>query len=311
MPFTTVENHVGYGLAWHELAVDKYCESDLSSCRIGRHGIALVFADPNNPPGCVSNNTCRVISSACNRTIDVYYDGSSVKKSAFNITWYYHIGTNINILPNFAISLDNVKIDTFINRGTPGVIYRHNLLGNNNIYIPFSSLWFPYWKPYQYGTEYIAIAQYTGAFSKVVLIHCLGYNSWVIGLVGYLMSAESSPMAIIPLDYDKEYLPYSELRKYFSYSIDGLAQFGWNAHDIIATLKDIYPNRAWVVFDDNQQILYLYNLTPDYVPDWLIERLTPTAMKVLKAPADATVAKAWLDLLNERNAQIPPQAELP
>jgi hypothetical protein len=34
-------------------------------------------------------------------------------------------------------------------------------------------------------------------------------------------------------------------------------------------------------------------------------------MKVLKAPADVAVAKAWLDLLNERNAQIPPQTELP
>jgi hypothetical protein len=58
-------------------------------------------------------------------------------------------------------------------------------------------------------------------------------------------------------------------------------------------------------------MLYLYNLTPDYVPDWLIEKLAPTAMKVIQSPADAAVAKSWLDLLNERNAQIPPQAELP
>jgi len=65
------------------------------------------------------------------------------------------------------------------------------------------------------------------------------------------------------------------------------------------------------VFDDRQYVLYLYNLTPDYVPDWLIEKLSPTAMKVLKAPADVSVAKAWLDALNERNAQIPAPAELP
>jgi endo-1,4-beta-D-glucanase Y len=122
---------------------------------------------------------------------------------------------------------------------------------------------------------------------------------------------ESSPLAVIPLDYDRDYVPYQELRNAFGFSINGVDQPGWNADDIVRVLRELFPNRAWAVFDDRQYVLYLYNLTPDYVPDWLIEKLSPTAMKVLQPPADVAVAKAWLDLLNERNAQIPPQAELP
>jgi hypothetical protein len=117
------------------------------------------------------------------------------------------------------------------------------------------------------------------------------------------MSAESSPRAIIPLDYNNDYVTYGELRKAFAYSYDGISQFGWNAQDIISALRDIFPNRAWAVFDDNQQILYLYNLTMDYVPDWLIDKLAPVGVKVLQSPSDSSIAQAWLNELNARNQQ--------
>jgi hypothetical protein len=130
----------------------------------------------------------------------------------------------------------------------------------------------------------------------------------VFALVAY--ASEASPSLIMPVDYN-EYVAYNELRKTVGWSFDGVNQLGWNASDIINTARELFPDRAWAVYDDNQNILYLYNLTMDYVPDWLIEKLSPTAMKVIQSPADAAVAKAWLDLLNERNAQIPPQTELP
>jgi hypothetical protein len=130
----------------------------------------------------------------------------------------------------------------------------------------------------------------------------------VLAFVSY--ASETSPSLIMPVDYD-EYVAYNELRKTVGWSFDGVNQLGWNASDIINTARELFPDRAWAVYDDNQNVLYLYNLTMDYVPDWLIDKLVPVAIKVLKAPADAAVAKAWLDLLNERNAQIPPQAELP
>jgi hypothetical protein len=65
------------------------------------------------------------------------------------------------------------------------------------------------------------------------------------------------------------------------------------------------------VLDDRTHTLYLYNLTPDYVPDWLVERLVPISMKVLKTPSDSSIAKAWLDELNRRNAyNMPSSAEI-
>ena len=310
MPLTTVQTHFIYGADWMHPVTDKYCTSDLSSCTVV-FGKAIVTTNSSTQPGCVSQGTCIAVPSNCATVIDTYYDGSSTNKSAFNIIWWYHIGASFGGYPLFAISLDGGGVDTFVTHSTPASIYALNLLGNLNIYIPLASLWIPYWKPYQYGTEYVVVAQYSGGFMKAQLTHCVGSNQWVIGVIGYLMSAESSPRAIIPLDYSNDYVPYRELRKAFAYSYDGKSQFGWNAHDIISALKDIYPNRSWAVFDDNEQILYLYNLTPDYVPDWLIQELTPIAMKVIQSPADVAVAKAWLDLLNERNAQIPPQAELP
>jgi len=306
MPFVTIQAHLAYGADWKDPVTDKYCTSDLSNCIVGA-GRAIVTA---TSPGCESNGTCFAVSPYCNTEIVVYYDGSSVNKSGFNIRWWYHIGASFYGYPLFVLSLDGGRVDTFLINGTPASAYVLRLV-DINTYLPLSSLWFPYIKQYQYGTEYLAVAEYTGGFRKVSLYHCVGANQWIIGVVGYLFTAESSPSAIIPLDYYNEYVKYQELRQAFAYSYSGLDQHGWNADDMIRVLRELFPDRAWAVFDDRQYVLYLYNLTPDYVPDWLIEKLAPTAMKVLKAPADAAVAKAWLDLLNERNAQIPPQAELP
>jgi len=299
MPFTTVQSHITYGADWMHPITDKYCTSDLSNCIVAPEtGRAIVTA---YSPMCVNNGTCTAVPPSCNTEIQVFYDGVQSNKSGFNIRWWYHIGASFNSYPLFALSLDGYGVDTFLTHGTPASVYALNLLGNVNTYLPLSSLWIPYWKQYQYGTEYVVVAEYTGGFRKVSLYHCIGQNQWVIGVVGYLMTAESSPTAVIPLDYNKDYLPYLELRKHFAYSQDGLHQFGWNVQDMISVLKEIYQDRAWAVFDDSRSVLYLYNLNPDYIPDWLVERLAPVAMKVLKAPSDASVARYWMDELNRRN----------
>jgi len=136
-------------------------------------------------------------------------------------------------------------------------------------------------------------------------------NIWYVsnGLVNWFY--ESSPITIIPLNYEREYAPYQELRSVFGYSINGVDQPGWNANDIINALRELFPNRAWAVFDDRTYTLYLYNLTPDYVPDWLIDKLSPVSMKVLQPPSDSSIAKAWMDELNRRNAYNSPPPELP
>ena len=181
------------------------------------------------------------------------------------------------------------------------------------IYDPVSNFE-AYLNPYSIASGYVNVIRWNGnRFVNTLYIMAYEGNSnniWYAFDVWMIWAYESSPLAIIPLNYDKDYAPYQELRNAFGYAYTGVDQPGWNADDIIRVLRELFPNRAWAVFDDRQYVLYLYNLTPDYVPDWLIEKLTPTAMKVIQPPADAAVAKAWLDLLNERN-QIPPQPKLP
>jgi hypothetical protein len=182
------------------------------------------------------------------------------------------------------------------------------------VYDPVGN-WKAYVNPYTITVGYVNILRWQGNVftSSATLGVYEGYwnNIWYAFDMVVTWAYESSPLAIIPLDYDKEWLPYQELRSAFGYADTGVDQPGWNADDIIRVLRELFPDRAWAVFDDRKYVLYLYNLSPDYVPDWLVEKLSPTAMKVLQPPADVAVAKAWLDLLNERNAQIPPQAELP
>ena len=182
------------------------------------------------------------------------------------------------------------------------------------VYEPVAN-WKAYFNPYAIPAGNVSIVRWQGNIftpNLYLVVREDSYNNvWYAGATIVMYAYESSPLAIVPLDYDRDYVPYQELRSAFGYAYNGVDQPGWNADDIIRVLRELFPSRAWAVFDDRQYVLYLYNLTPDYVPDWLIEKLTPTAMKVIQPPADATVAKAWLDLLNERNAQIPPQAELP
>ena len=182
------------------------------------------------------------------------------------------------------------------------------------VYDPVAN-WKAYFNPYTISTGNVSIIRWQGNIFTQNLYLAVREdnfnNVWYAGVITVVYAYESSPVAVIPLDYDKEWLPYQELRNAFGYAYTGVDQPGWNADDIIRVLRELFPNRAWAVFDDRQYVLYLYNLTPDYIPDWLIEKLSPTAMKVIQSPADVAVAKAWLDLLNERNAQIPPQAELP
>jgi hypothetical protein len=172
-----------------------------------------------------------------------------------------------------------------------------------------------YVNPYTITLGNVAILRWQGSFFTTTLsistFERNRNNIWYAADITIIWAYESSPIAIIPLDYDRDYLPYQELRSTFGYSTTGIDQPGWNADDIVSILRELFPDRAWAVFDDRTYTLYLYNLTPDYVPDWLIERLSPTAMKVLMPPSDSSIAKAWLDELSRRNAYNAPLPEMP
>jgi len=306
MPFTTVLVVTTFGLAWYRSLndfINASCASDLSTCT-AYDTPALVFQSPSatTTPGCVSNNTCVTTISQCNGTIRTLYDGSSVGKSGFNIRWNGFFKTNTGALFELIAPVtENSIMDIPLLASGPGYLYSNGLI-QPGIYIPLSDFHYNAKINTNTGNIYSYVGQMNLGFLSLQLKHCTS-ATWLIGTFEMVFFAESSPRAIIPLDYNNDYVPYRELKKAFAYSYDGMSQFGWNAQDIISALKDIYPNRAWAVFDDNQQILYLYNLTMDYVPDWLINKLAPTGVKVLQSPSDSSTAQAWLNGLNARNQQ--------
>jgi len=266
---------------------------------------------------CESDNTCtRFASKTSVRTLTTIFSYPGKQgilqhfhaRSHSTFGFVYNIGAALLVpVPSPVPNPPNVSYVFF----SGSINYE---LSSWPVYDPVAN-WKAYFNPYTISAGNVSIVRWQGSIftPNLYLVVREDYynNIWYAGATLVTYAYESSPLAVVPLDHDKEWLPYQELRNTFGYAYNGVDQPGWNADDIIRVLRELFPDRAWAVFDDRQYVLYLYNLTPDYVPDWLIEKLSPTAMKVLQPPADVAVAKAWLDLLNERNAQIPPQTELP
>jgi len=327
MPFVTGHYVYGYGTIWYWQTPYTYCvnntsASDYGKCygKVGDGKAIFIQTDTTTYPvgslPCEVDGTCTRYTNTVNvRGFGTVFDYQS-KQAVVQYFWARSHAADIQFSGN--ITYINFGLVVPVHGTSPDSLFflpsPHYELNMWPIYDPVMNFK-AYLNPYKITSGYVAVLRWHGSFFTSVLnlyaFERYKNNTWYAGDIRILWAYESSPLAIIPLDYDRDYAPYQELRSAFGYTATGVDQPGWNADDIIRVLRELFPNRAWAVFDDRQNILYLYNLTPDYVPDWLIEKLSPTAMKVLKAPADATVAKAWLDLLNERNAQIPPQAELP
>jgi len=328
MPLVTGVAEYFYGFAYPP-TLNAYCVNDTSKSDYGkcynitRNKAVFVQTDTTTWPidpttgdsfPCAKDGTCiRYTNTTGVRILSTVY--SYTNKQAILQLFWIRVHTpsagfysNIMILIVPMIRLDpNIGSYWFL----PSPFYEQ---ASWPIYDPVTNFK-AYLNPYTITYGNVAIIRWSGnVFNNILNLQAVeGYsnNIWYAFDAKIIWAYESSPLAIIPLDYGRDYVPYQELRSAFGYAVTGVDQPGWNADDIISVLRELFSDRAWAVFDDRQNMLYLYNLTPDYVPDWLIEKLTPTAMKVLQPPADVAVAKAWLDLLNERNAQIPPQAELP
>jgi len=319
MPLVTGSRLYYQGVYPYHYKSGMYCVNNTSASDYGKcyntNGSAIfVQADTTTYPklACETDGTCiRQISTAGVRSYGTVFDYGSKQ----GILQYFYSRTHT--VP-YDFIYGNVQYIRFMAIPFPGPTA--GLFPSPNYEVSSWPVYDPvinfkvYINPYTIPGN-VGVLKWQGSYftSKLDLIVAEEGNNniWYGFDVKLTWAYESSPLAIIPLDYDRDYVPYQELRSAFGYAATGVDQPGWNADDMIRVLRELFPNRAWAVFDDRLHMLYLYNLTPDYVPDWLIEKLAPTAMKVLQSPADATVAKTWLDLLNERNAQIPPQAELP
>ena len=317
MPFNTGFAGITMGIAYYD--TNTYCQSNTTASDYGKcynvvdNKVIFVQTDTTTWPidpttgdsfPCAKDGTCtRYTTTASNRYLGTLFSFTGRQAIVQYIYTKSHsnfgIEGRIKYLRFHPFPTTSSDAMSFL---FPAQVYEQDTWP---IYDPVSN-WKAHLNPYAISIGRVFYLRWQGTlFTPVLYIYVFeeGYNNvWYASYVRVVYAYESSPLAIIPLDYDRDYVQYQELRNAFGFSINGIDQPGWNADDIIRVLRELFPDRAWAVFDDRQYVLYLYNLTPDYVPDWLIEKLAPTAMKVIQSPADATVAKAWMDELNIRNA---------
>ena len=315
MVFNTGVKSFNYGTFIGYDFLNTYCQnnstaSDYGTCYniISGQAIFVQTDTTTYPVGslpCEKNNTCiRYTATTAYRSFGVIY--SYTNKQA--ILQFFHArshASNVQFVGKLMSSYFIPRPD--IGSGVIWFLPSANYEASSwPIYDPVSGFK-AYFNPYTITTGYVALIRWSGSLFADSLTLTVPENNlnniWYAFDFRVAWAYESSPLAIIPLDYNNDYAPYRELRNTLGYAANGVDQPGWNADDIIRVLKDIFPDRSWAVFDDQQFILYLYNLTIDYVPDWLIDKLAPVGIKVLQPPSNLSTAQAWLNELNARNVQ--------
>lgn len=299
MPFKTLAVHIPFGTDWIDLYSTLLgCSLDLSTCTVA---VGKAIATELSRPKCADQGTCEHYSNACNTVIATYLDLTSVGKQALKLYWTLAF-TSFNIFDVLRPAVDDMVDSLTLDSGQHweyaiGIRKpdEFNPYSSSMMYkvvqYTYSSGNTMYWKTHR--------GIYDGLFQKLALAHCMGTNA-AIGELFYTLSYETSPVAIIPLDY-REYAKYQDLRKTFGYSYNGIDQPGWNAQDIINVLKDIFPDRVWMVFDDSDLTLYGYGITLEQIPDWLVSKLNPISFKVLREPWDSQLVEKFISELESRN----------
>ena len=318
MVFNTVAFQIWDGLSLgYPNPTESYCINDTSNPNYGTcyvSGIApakFVQTDTTTYPigslPCEKSNTCtRYTNTAVNRTIYTLFNYNTKQAILikFNLRTHGSITSFTSNISNiFGSYLASPIQDYVYSVYFPSIQYE---ISQWPVYIPTLNIK-AYFNPYKISYGNVIVIEWAGNMLTNTLYVGIFENNlnniWYMASGLVVWSYESSPLAVIPLDYNNDYVPYRELRNTFGYSYNGIDQPGWNADDMIRALKDIFPDRAWAVYDDRQFILYLYNLTIDYVPDWLIDKLAPVGIKVLQPPSNLSTAQAWLNELNTRNSQ--------
>jgi len=317
MPFNTAIYRLAYGTVWWKAYSKTYCVNNTSASDYGKcydidYGKAIFVQEdtatyPVGSLPCEVDKTCtRYTSRTTTRSFGTVFNYSGKQ----GIVQYFVTRSHSPFIPfNYRVTSIAFFLIIPTPNGDPDSLwfFPSQIYDASSwpIYDPVANF-SAYLDPYLIASGHVAVLRWHGIyFTSTLYISAFERNFnnvWYAADISISWTYESSPLAVIPLDYDRDYMPYQELRNAFGYATTGVDQPGWNADDIIRVLRELFPDRAWAVFDDRQYMLYLYNLTPDYVPDWLIDKLSPTAMKVLKAPSDALIARAWLDKLSIRNS---------
>jgi hypothetical protein len=88
-----------------------------------------------------------------------------------------------------------------------------------------------YLNPYTISSGYVAVLRWYGSFFTPVLYLSAWErnqnNIWYAADVRIMYAYESSPLAIIPLDYDRDYIPYQSYGMRSAMRLLGLTSLGW------------------------------------------------------------------------------------
>ena len=312
MPLITTTKRYSYGTGTWMYTPSTYCQNNTSASDYGKcyniiAGKAVfVQTDTSTYPSlpCETDGTCtRYTNTTYTRTLLTIFDYPG-KQAILQYFWsrshssIRSVGNIIHLLGVPVPFSESAYLWLF-----PAPNYE---MSSWPVYDPVGN-WKAYVDPYKIPVGSVTILRWQGSIftsrAPLSVQESNINNIWYAFDMIVAWAYESSPLAIIPLDYNRDYVPYQELRNVFGYASTGIDQPGWNADDIIRVLKELFPERAWAVFDDRQYVLYLHNLTIDDIPEWLIQKLSPVAIKVLKQPSDRIAALAWLEELVQRNVQ--------
>ena len=256
MPFNYVQYITNYGFGIYSRNYSSsYCQTNTSASDYGKcynTGKAyFVQTDTSTYPTlpCETDGTCvRLTYTYYIYTLATLFDFSSVGKQGI-LKWFHSLThSSVSVAgPYFRGFLVPVfgEFTPFSFFGYVNAFSSPQFLG----YDPVYNLWV-YVNRYTIPVGYVNEIQYndTVMVNKLTIQIGLGSanNIYFAGRIYAGVFQETSPLAVIPLDYN-EYLKYNELRRTFGYSIDGINQPGWNASDIVNMLKELFPDRAWTV----------------------------------------------------------------
>ena len=296
MPFQTATYYTLFNYGYDPTDYGTCDGSGNCTSKIGKAVWWPQFSGISNPP-CASAGTC-VVAPSDVFNLQTILDFTSVNKQAIlNKSITSFVSGN----PNTMMPACGVNI--FITMDTLGIIEQVIYIIKRFNYMRYSTYTFdnpfvsiqyyldkvPYWVVYANPT-----------LGKLIYVQAHGcFAWWSSAYVFASYSYESSPELVMPLDYNNDYLKYTDLRRTIGFQSIGRHP-GWNASDIISIARDVFPNRVWMVYDDIDSTLYGYGVTLEDLPEWVIDVFNPSRFIVLRDKWDSEAVQRYISQLAER-----------
>jgi len=310
MPFKSTYVNYAQGMQWWQDPSGVYCTnytSDSVTCKVTL-GKAVLRCDACTNPQCVSAGTCIWIQNEAGYSTTIYSLPSGKQGILNMLISTARIGGTGYSIPAFPSIYDGINLwDTYVfYRGFHSFNYFR--AGQTAFYNPETNAFVSYVYD-SYGTIVKVEASKIGLFfTSLNITYQFNTNGYYISGHLLFISYEASPELIMPIDYD-EYILTQELRDVVGWSINGYAQVGWNADDILRVVQSLYPDRPWVVYDDRTLTAYANGLELDDVVELINLGVLGDVVTVYSYNTGKISRKAVEDFLNFYRSQRsqPPQ----